>query len=93
MAWRWLSWDPARLIHLHLLSLIVNASIKSSNYDPCDAWTVGAQLVALNWQAWCEHIWINQAKVRGLASPTLSCLKNRNMGGTVIAKGRECCAK
>jgi len=36
--------------------------ILSNNYDPSLAWTVGASLVALNFQANDRYVWVNDAK-------------------------------
>ena len=36
--------------------------IMSNNYDPSDAWSIGASLVALNFQAQDRYVWVNQAK-------------------------------
>jgi phosphatidylinositol phospholipase C delta len=36
--------------------------IMSNNYDPSDAWSIGASLVALNFQAQDRYMWVNQAK-------------------------------
>ena len=36
--------------------------IMSNNYDPSDAWSMGASLVALNFQAQDRYVWVNQAK-------------------------------
>lgn len=36
--------------------------IMSNNYDPSSAWSVGASLVALNFQAEDRYVWVNAAK-------------------------------
>ena len=43
--------------------------VDSSNYDPMPAWTVGAQLVALNFQTNSLPVWLNQ----GRFLPNASC--------------------
>jgi hypothetical protein len=37
--------------------------VDSSNYNPAEAWTLGASFAALNWQNWDKPLWINQAMV------------------------------
>eukprot|EP01127_Copromyxa_protea_P012114 TRINITY_DN311_c0_g1_i4.p1 TRINITY_DN311_c0_g1~~TRINITY_DN311_c0_g1_i4.p1 ORF type:complete len:1193 (-),score=184.72 TRINITY_DN311_c0_g1_i4:15-3593(-) len=36
--------------------------IDSSNYSPNNGWLVGCHMVALNWQAWGDYMWLNQAR-------------------------------
>lgn len=38
--------------------------VDSSNYDPCEAWSAGNQLVALNYQTASMPMWINWGKFR-----------------------------
>lgn len=38
--------------------------VDSRNFDPCPSWSLGACVVALNWQKWDKAMWINQGRFK-----------------------------
>lgn len=61
--------------------------IDSSNYNPAEAWTLGASLAALNWQKWDKPLWINEAMVR-----VLNCLLGACVSQCIGARAITICA-
>lgn len=57
--------DIIEFTNTHLLRTYpAGHRIFSNNYDPSEAWDVGASFVALNFQALDRYVWANRAKFR-----------------------------